>query len=68
MEKIPDTFTIEDMNECFYQGHATMSQYIDGFLTRYEGRYPSNWKDMDIEEKTDWFFEQYINEKFKIKQ
>lgn len=53
-------YTDEDLRKIFSRGWELRERYNGSDRNGYEENYPSNWKDMDYEERQDWFYEQEI--------
>ncbi len=54
-------FTEDDIRKAHFHGWFQRERY-DGVVGKngYEGKYPDNWKDMDYEEREEWFCNQLI--------
>lgn len=53
-------YTEEDLRKIFSRGWELRERYNGSDRNGYEENYPSNWKDMDYEERQDWFYEQEL--------
>jgi len=51
-------YTEEDLRKMFSRAWELRERYNGSDRNGYEENYPSNWKDMDYEERQDWFYEQ----------
>ena len=57
---IKNEYTEEDLRKIFSRGWELRERYNGSDRNGYEENYPSNWKDMDYEERQDWFYEQEL--------
>ena len=53
-------YTEEDLRKIFSRGWELRERYNGSDRNGYEENYPSNWKDMDYEERQEWFYEQEL--------
>lgn len=53
-------YTEEDLRKIFSRAWELRERYNGSDRNGYEENYPSNWKDMDYEERQDWFYEQEL--------
>lgn len=51
-------YTEEDLRKMFSRAWELRERYNGSDRNGYEENYPSNWKDMDYEERQEWFYEQ----------
>lgn len=58
-------YTEDDLRKMFSMAWQIRERYEGSDKHGWEDSYPENWKDMDYEERQEWFFEQELNSLIK---
>lgn len=53
-------YSEENLRKMFSRAWELRERYTDSDRNGYEEMYPSNWKDMDYEERQEWYFQQEL--------
>jgi hypothetical protein len=54
-------YSLDDVKKAHFHGWFQRERYQSQDNGGYENKFPPEWKDMDYEEHSDWFCNQYIN-------